>query len=533
MNAKLKVISVIVLFFLFAYFSYTTFVVEKGVYITVFSSEHNGFDIKAQVNLSDTQQIIQGFEGDNSTYYLCLPAATQEKEIIFETGADISVISKQDGTYVINEDNQLYVLYGSEIPSVYISLKKDLSYITQDKSHVDSGHITFLSPEGRLEYTGDLDEIKGRGNTSWELDKKPFQMKLTRSVEVYDIPVTNEFVLVSARDYSFLRNKISNEIAKCLEGFTLSFAHVDLYINNEYQGIYELWNKLEPETLGITNLEESNKAATDTLHVSKQLTTEVYLDDWNNTVTGKWWDYNDCSENITGGYILEVDFPLRYVEEASGFTLDSGGYMVSKSPKYLSVEQYEYISEYIKECEKLFYEGINEDNYDLLCDYIDVKSFIIKYLVEEISKNLDCSNTSQYFYKDKDNVLCAGPVWDYDSAYGAISNEGDIDFLSPTGFAAKEDSGFFKWWQLLYYNSDFYNEMTYNYNHILYPYLDELTESLIPQWETTLMDSVIMNSLKWKRATSIEAAREEYQQQVDDVSEFIKIRKDFLYNEWN
>lgn len=533
MSAKLKIITIVILTGIFACVLCKSIASDNALLITVFSSEEGNLDISGKVYTSKIQQIVEAHSDDHDTYYLFMPAYTENKKIIFETGKDIDINRKDNNVYTINDNSNLVVLYGSEIPTLHVTLDKDLSYITADKENVDKGHIVFMSPDGTVDYSGDLKEIKGRGNASWDLDKKPFQFKLPEEVEFYDIPITDRFALVSARDYSYLRNYISNEMAQTMGSKTLCCEHIDLYVNNEYQGIYELWNKLEPEAIGILDLEEVNKSVTDVLVPSNQLNTGVYLDDWNNTITGKWWDYFDNSDDITGGYLLEGDYPARYAEEASGFVLDSGAYIVSKSPKYLSEDQYIYISDYMRTCEELLYEGLEHDNYDLLSQYINIESFISKYLVEEVSKNVECSATSQYFYKDMDDALYAGPVWDYDSAYGVQHVDYDIDFSNPEGFSARNVPGTFIWWQLLYYNQEFYNDMTDIYNNTLYPYLNELTEKLIPQWEARLTNSAVMNSLKWKRATSAEEARLEYHQQVLSVSEFLKVRKDFLYNEWN
>ena len=109
---------------------------------------------------------------------------------------------------------------------------------------------------------------------------------------------------------------------------------------------------------------------------------------------------------------------MRYSGEASGFILESGAYMVAKSPAYLSEAQYQYISSYVQECENVMRESVRLDDYQALSAYIGIPSFVGKYLVEEVSKNIDCSSTSQYFYKDQDGLLHAGPVWDSDWAYG-------------------------------------------------------------------------------------------------------------------
>jgi hypothetical protein len=53
--------------------------------------------------------------------------------------------------------------------------------------------------------------------------------------------------------------------------------------------------------------------------------------------------------------------------------------------------------------------------------FIDDSSFIDFFLINELSKNVDGYRISSYLYKEKitkGNRLCAGPVWDYDIAYG-------------------------------------------------------------------------------------------------------------------
>lgn len=531
MNKKIKIILLVIILCVFTGVSYNNIVRDKALFVTVFA-DNDKLDISAQIHTSDAGQIINAYYDDANSYYLFVPFYAKDKKVMFETSKGIKITQVEEDEYSINGEGQLYVLYGSSIPFIDVSLENGMEYLTEDKSNIDNGQITIYSSEGDILYTGELDEMKGRGNSSWEMDKKPLQFKLPVPMEIGDIPSTNKFSLVSARDYTFLRNYISNEMSDCMGEAPLSCMHVDLYIDHEYQGMYELWNKVEPETLGIYDLEEENKTTTDMLEPWQQMTTNTYFEDWNNTVTGKWWDYVDQTDEITGGYILECDYALRYDEEASGFILDSGAYIVSKSPKYLSEEQYNYISDYMKTCEFVLGESLRLGTPELIYDYIDVESFIVKYLVEEVSKNYECSSTSLYLYKDIEDTLHAGPAWDYDSAYGAVDDDSELDFASPEGFAAREIPGSFTWWQLLYYNPRFYEEMVQVYNQTLYPYLNDLTEELIPQWEAKLSNSAVMDSIKWKRATSPEAALEDYKYKVSKVSDFISVRKEFLYNEW-
>lgn len=50
--------------------------------------------------------------------------------------------------------------------------------------------------------------------------------------------------------------------------------------------------------------------------------------------------------------------------------------------------------------------------------WIDVDSFVDDILVNELSRNLDAYARSAYFHKDRYGKIVAGPLWDYDLAWG-------------------------------------------------------------------------------------------------------------------
>lgn len=533
MSKKLKIIAIIVLLYLFVHISYTTFVQENAIFVTVFAEQKHIPNITAQVTVDSNQHTFNATYDNQNIFYLFLPSFAADKKIKFETSDYIQITSLDDYTYSINDTYQLMVLFGSKLPSIHISLENDFDYIKADKQNKDSGQIFFYLGNGNIAYQGKLKEMKGRGNYTWGLDKKPFNIELEDEISVYDMPSSKEFALVASSDRSFIRNKISQGLADSMNALSLSNTFIDLYVNGEYQGIYELWERISPKTLGIYDLEADTKQMMKQTDSLQQITTGEYANDWNNSDTGKWWNYEDTSEQISGGYLLESDYAVRYAEEASGFIADSGAYFVAKSPKYLSEQQYNYISTYVKDCEAAMYASIGQDNYDLLEEYIDIDSFIAKYLIEEISKNLECSSTSQFFYKDRNGVLYAGPAWDYDSAYGDDEIIDGINYEDPNGFAAKNIPGDLVWWQLLYYNQAFYKDMTETYLNCAYPYLNELTSETIQTWKAELSSSAAMDYLKWSHAASYETARDLFESKIDFVSDFLKARKEFLYNEWN
>lgn len=558
MDKNKKVMGLFLLLGIFLLFCFSALKQSHTVYISIRSGDGEVPVITAQLTSGETSISIDAWCSDTGEYYLFLPSWA-EGRLIQTEGSGLQTVSGEGSksfslpilssgqSFRLEGGQTLTILTGSQIPSVYLTLKHDLSHISSDQEQSDSGQALILSGDGETVYAGGLEKIKGRGNTSWEQEKKPYNITLQDSVTLPGMTgQTTDYSLVSSSDLTFLRNRISNEMGELAGTGSMACIRVNLYINNSFEGVYELYQRITPENMNLTDLEELTEQANPLRSEESlnQLTTGLTLDDWNQSITGKWWDYENNPENITGGYILEADNAMRYSGEASGFILESGAYMVAKSPAYLSEAQYQYISSYVQECENVMRESVGLDDYQALSAYIDISSFVGKYLVEEVSKNIDCSSTSQYFYKDQDGLLHAGPVWDYDWAYGVERIQEEIDYMDPTGFSARDIPGSLIWWQLLYYNNAFYQDVVSLYESVLYPWLNELVETGLTQWAQELFASAVMDYLRWGRvsvggeasasstATLMEAAGQAYMDQVEQVRSFLSARKEFLYSEW-
>ena len=558
MDKNKKVMGLFLLLGIFLLFCFSALKQSHTVYISIRSGDGEVPVITAQLTSGETSISIDAWFSDTGEYYLFLPSWA-EGRLIQTEGSGLQTVSGEGSksfslpilssgqSFRLEGGQTLTILTGSQIPSVYLTLKHDLSHISSDQEQSDSGQALILSGDGETVYAGGLEKIKGRGNTSWEQEKKPYNITLQDSVTLPGMTgQTTDYSLVSSSDLTFLRNRISNEMGELAGTGSMACIRVNLYINNSFEGVYELYQRITPENMNLTDLEELTEQANPLRSEESlnQLTTGLTLDDWNQSITGKWWDYENNPENITGGYILEADNAMRYSGEASGFILESGAYMVAKSPAYLSEAQYQYISSYVQECENVMRESVGLDDYQALSAYIDIPSFVGKYLVEEVSKNIDCSSTSQYFYKDQDGLLHAGPVWDYDWAYGVERIQEEIDYMDPTGFSARDIPGSLIWWQLLYYNNAFYQDVVSLYESVLYPWLNELVETGLNQWAQELSASAVMDYLRWGRvnndsqetslspAALTEAARQAYMDQVEQVRSFLAARKEFLYGEW-
>lgn len=493
--------------------------------------------ITAVIPVGGTTQTIAAMRlGDVN--WLFLPGSTEGADLRVD-GDDAGRVAN-DLVWSTGDDDDsstVHILTGSGQPCIFLTTEHDFRLVQEDedKETSDEGTALILLSGGGLAYNGEFEDIHGRGNASWDQDKKGYNITLSKSAELPGLShASEEYALVSHTDKSYVRNRTSLEICRAAGGLALDYITVDLYINGEYQGLYELHEKVTAENVGVTDLAQQNKSRNAGSGTPQQMTTGILADDWNTSVTGKWWDYHNEPSNVTGGYIIEANDAIRYEERKSGFITQLGAYFTMKSPSRLSPAEYAYISSYVQQVEDTMVSSVGSDSYDALSQLIDVPSFEAKYLVEEVSKNIDTCVTSQFFYKDTDDVLHAGPVWDHDWAYGVDRVQEDVDYSDPTGFSANVITGAFPWYQLLYYNAAFQEDVRRVYADAVAPRIREIAEETIAAWQKDMEQSAVMDLIRWDSFACDDPAvvRDRFYQEGQAVADFLTARDAFLTQAW-
>lgn len=90
----------------------------------------------------------------------------------------------------------------------------------------------------------------------------------------------------------------------------------------------------------------------------------------------------------------------KYKAEISGFQSELLGDLYTiKSPQYASVEEAEYIKSLFDDMERAIVseDGIDSETGMSYLEYIDVRSFAQKYVIEELCKNNGAGATSSFF----------------------------------------------------------------------------------------------------------------------------------------
>lgn len=332
-----------------------------------------------------------------------------------------------------DDAEEVRVMRSENLPAVFIKTDGGLDSVnaSEDHSVYVSGSLSVIDESGKCLYSGELKKIRGRGNATWDGEKKPYQIELSSSASLLGLAKAKKYVLLANfYDPSLLRNTAALSIAEnCGAAATPGFAAVDLYADGEYLGSYLLCEKAGIGS-GRIEISELEKITEKLLSAPP----ESYLRG-GETVgaepgSDKWYNLPENPSDITGGYLLEVEYTERYPDEASGFVTKRGLPVVVKSPEYASREQTEYIKNYFEEFEDALF---SEDGYNSeekhYSDYADVDSLIFRYLLEEFTLNIDGGISSFYIYKDTDasdgrlNFSCA---WDYDCSLGNYALYADL-----------------------------------------------------------------------------------------------------------
>ena len=275
-------------------------------------------------------------------------------------------------------------------------------------------------------------EIKGRGNSTWQAQKKPYRLKLSKQ-NIDGLmgltPARNWALLANAFDRSSLRNAS----ALCLgqnfirNSWTPQYRFLVLNLNNQSNGLYLLTEHVEVSPHKI-NLEESS-------HKDLSFFVEMTPQDRLNSA--------DTYVRTERGYDYEVK---------SDLSNDSNQ----------KIAQLNQIKMYLDE----FEQRLMHSDTSLLSDVLDLDSAVDYLLLNELFKDPDRFWASTHFHKAHASPLRFGPIWDYDLAAGNFSG-----FQSPTDWLVLEKD----YPKLLMQHSLFREKLQQRWE-VLYRYIPHLIE---------------------------------------------------------
>ena len=384
------------------------------------------------------------------------------------------------------KSGELTFVQSANVGTIFLETDSgSMEQVDADKEYREGGRILITDAAGGIEHIGILDYIKGRGNATWNSDKKSYSVKLKEAADLFGMGEAEDWVLLcNGFDGSKLQNKLCLDMAEAVGlEYSIQSEWVDLYLNGVYHGNYLLCEKVE----GGENRVE-----------------------------------------IGGGFLLERDY---YFDQPNGFYTEDGNPFSLWYPENVTQEEIEKIAAFVQQIEDAVLSG----DLERAGVYLDWDSFVLRYVLDETVLNQDTGITSMYFYKPEgEQKLYAGPVWDYDGSLGSGNMTG---WMNHKVIAAVEIQNYkressLSWYPVLYQNEWFLNQARQKYRDLVRPYLLSMLEEGIDQYADHIKESVEMDMLRWDYASFGAGHYESHENNVRYLKFFLAKRLEFLDEEW-
>ena len=303
------------------------------------------------------------------------------------------------------------ILTDSNLPIVVI--ETDGGVNIPDEPKVLATMKIICRPDGSRNYLTDIDNphfldyngrigIERRGSTSQMPSKKPYALttlqdddETNNNVRILGMPEENDWVLNSlAFDQTGMRDVLAYELSERLGQYAPRRVYCEVVINGDYKGLYAFMEKIKAD---------------------KNRVNVVKMDETCNAYP-----------EVTGGYITKADKsngdPVAWTMEGYGGGWWWGGESTDfihhyPKPENVTVAQNNYIKSVFQQLALVAGQS-NTDIATGIPSVIDIPSFIDFYMIAEYSSNVDVYSLSTFFHKDRKGKLRAGPVWDYNLAFG-------------------------------------------------------------------------------------------------------------------
>lgn len=459
---------------------------------------------------------IGSYEED--TYYLMLPSnftgdtvtVSCKNSIKSVSGAEsvdynankFTMKASNDSSVTVN--SKTLMIKHTSLPAISISIDNgySLDTIHESKENKIKAHVEINGTKnGEYDLPSSQIEMKTRGNTTFYFNKKPYQIKFEKKTSLFGMGKAKKWILLANYlDGTGVRNKVAFDLATQL-GMedTAESVFVDLYIDGEYNGVYQLIEKnevgasrinLQDEKGVLLEMDGANRITSDDITMIGNMTEKIYV-------------FKD--------YVTDLE------DQSTEEQLQKNSEVMSFAKNYINA----------------FEEALYDENskWEDVASYIDVDSFIKYYFVNEALEQIDCTLASTYFYIDGPNdVLHCGPMWDFDRICGWQTDcdvSTNADYLKNMVESTDNQRSdlykqFFRYPEFVKLVNDFYEETARDVLSF-----DNIT-GLIDTYQAEQWDSLMANFIRWyyvfldRTTTMNEFGDNSYEYQVNYVTEKMK-----------
>ena len=364
----------------------------------------------------------------------------------------------------------------------------------------DIDNPEFLNYNGRI-------GIERRGSSSQSYsNKKPYGLETLQddnvtnnNVSIFGMPEENDWILNSlAYDQTGMRDFLSYELSEALGQYASRRQFCEVVINGDYKGLYVFMEKIKPDK-GRVNIEKMDETC------------------------------NSYPE-VTGGYITKADKtngdPVAWTMQGYG-----GGWwgtsidFIHHYPKPTNITNTQ--SNYIHSVFTSLQNVAGSHNTSVtsgIPSVIDIPSFVDFMMIAEFSSNVDVYSISTFFHKDRCGKLRAGPVWDYNLAYGydAFWDRSKYDVWQ---FNNQDNNGP-KFWKDLFDTSVFRCYLARRWYELTaagQPLNYDVVCSRIDEIDALIAEAIVRDNQRWNQMA-------QHAQYVNDMKTWLLQRVNWLNN---
>ena len=259
----------------------------------------------------------------------------------------------------------------------------------------DIDNPEFLNYDGRI-------GIERRGYSSQMVsDKKPYGLTTLQddnvsnnNVSLFGMPAENDWILNPlAYDQTGMRDVLAYELSNQIGQYASRSQYCEVVLNGNYRGLYVFMEKIKVDKNRV-NIEKMDETC-------------------------------NQSPEVTGGYIVQANRsdndPLAWSMQTYLFNWWGPVYteFLHHYPKHENITntQNDYIHGVFLDLESVAH-SYNTDITTGIPSVIDIPSFVDFMIMSEFTSNVDVYHLSTFFHKDRCGKLRAGPIWDYNLAFG-------------------------------------------------------------------------------------------------------------------
>ncbi len=380
------------------------------------------------------------------------PEILSENRCYFEeTNEDGSVDFSASPILVLQDDNgnllrlKVKILRETKnLPVIYLETE-DGAEVKSKEQYISATFVLDAGTSGFESIPLSHIRLRGRGNSTWNWDKKPYKIHFDTPVSVFGLTAGEEWALLANyADKSLMRNHVAQLMAAQLSfDYAPTQNAVDVFLNGDYIGVYSFGEHLE-----------EGEGRVEITHDMKKV---------------------DC------GYFLEVGGVVSGVD-VQGMNYFHAGllkFVLVKGPEFnsLTSAQFDYIKTYLKEANDAVVAGKGYE------EYIDMESLIDWLIMIELTNNTDCAfRRSCYFTKDSGGKLKLGPVWDFDLAFGNFSRDVQ-DYSTWASYNMDDDYVGETWSYYLFRDPKFQKQFKARWDEVRDLLLDTAFEAIDAEYE--------------------------------------------------